>query len=418
MARCAEIEQEIQAYIDGEIERGRALIVEEHIASCSHCKIVFEEYRKINAVLHEAFYPYKLRESLDKVVMERIPTRDDSYEKAHALTLRVKGKEEPNYFLTKVIPYFAVALMAVLGTFIFMKWPSIKELSSGSIGYVVLVEGSGSLTLDGKISKLNKNKPFQITPKSNVETTPESLCIVEFNDNTIIKLAPETRIRVINERNIELERGKILCEVSRGIRLFKVQTSQGVITVFGTKFQVELINGKLITTVVEGEVKVESASKFAVLRNNQQLIVQNRNISYNIRKCEAKLITSWADGVIYPYILESRKSKTNGISLPEPVSKVYVVPINHKKISAIIIEWEKQIVSSSNYTIYVYDEELKPLLRYRLPKELILQKEGSLTIPMPEDIKFEDMGLIHIEILSDDLEQLNSIPFTRVYAKS
>lgn len=418
MARCAEIEQEIQAYIDGEIERGRALIVEEHIASCSHCKIVFEEYRKINAVLHEAFYPYKLRESLDKVVMERIPTRDDSYEKAHALTLRVKGEEEPNYFLTKVIPYFAVALMAVLGTFIFMKWPSIKELSSGSIGYVVLVEGSGSLTLDGKISKLNKNKPFQITPKSNVETTPESLCIVEFNDNTIIKLAPETRIRVINERNIELERGKILCEVSRGIRLFKVQTSQGVITVFGTKFQVELINGKLITTVVEGEVKVESASKFAVLRNNQQLIVQNRNISYNIRKCEAKLITSWADGVIYPYILESRKSKTNGISLPEPVSKVYVVPINHKKISAIIIEWEKQIVSSSNYTIYVYDEELKPLLRYRLPKELILQKEGSLTIPMPEDIKFEDMGLIHIEILSDDLEQLNSIPFTRVYAKS
>lgn len=418
MARCAEIEQEIQAYIDGEIERGRALIVEEHIASCSHCKIVFEEYRKINAVLHEAFYPYKLRESLDKVVMERIPTRDDSYEKAHALTLRVKGKEEPNYFLTKVIPYFAVALMAVLGTFIFMKWPSIKELSSGSIGYVVLVEGSGSLTLDGKISKLNKNKPFQITPKSNVETTPESLCIVEFNDNTIIKLAPETRIRVINERNIELERGKILCEVSRGIRLFKVQTSQGVITVFGTKFQVELINGKLITTVVEGEVKVESASKFAVLRNNQQLIVQNRNISYNIRKCEAKLITSWADGVIYPYILESRKSKTNGISLPEPVSKVYVVPINHKKISAIIIEWEKQIVSSSNYTIYVYDEELKPLLRYRLPKELILQKEGSLTIPTPEDIKFEDMGLIHIEILSDDLEQLNSIPFTRVYAKS
>ncbi|MCX8065344.1 MAG: FecR domain-containing protein [Candidatus Hydrogenedentes bacterium] len=418
MARCSEIEQEIQAYIDGELERAKALIVEEHIASCNHCKTLFEEYRKINAILHEALYPYRLCESLDKKVMEKIPTKEDSYEKAHALTLRVKGEEEPSYFFTKVVPYFAVALMAVLGTFIFMRWPSIKELSPITIGYAVIVDGEGFLTSEGKPNKLTKGRPYQIKAGTSVETISQGLCIVGLNDATTIRLAQDTRIRVITERNIELEKGKVLCEVSRGSRLFKVHTAQGQITVFGTKFQVELMEGKLITTVISGEVKVETNSKFAVLKDNQQLVVRDKTISESVRECDAKLITNWANELTYPAILESRKINLNGVNLSQPISKVYVVPIDHKKISEIIVEWDMSVLSDSNYTIYVYDEALKPLLRYRLPKELMTQYRGSLTIPVPEEIKFEDMGLIHIEILSDDIDQPNSMPFTKVYAKS
>ena len=231
-------------------------------------------------------------------------------------------------------------------------------------------------------------------------------------------MAQDTRIKVTNNRSIELERGKIFCEVAKGYIPFRIRTNQGEITVLGTKFQVELIDNRLTATVVSGEVKIEVGQKFATLKPNQQLIVENKNITEKVKDCDANSITKWANKVLYPKFFELRQVAKTNVNLPTPVSKVYVLPINYKKISSIILEWDKSIQSNSNFTIYMYDEELKPLLRYKISKELMSQYDGSLTIPLSEDINSEEMGLIHIEILSDDIDQLNYIPFTKVYAKS
>lgn len=420
MARCSEIEQELQAYIDNELDRTKALIVEEHIANCVHCKNLFEEYRKVNAILHESFYPYRLCESLDSYIFEKIPTRDKSfsYEKSHDLTLKVKMQDKPRFLFTKLIPYFAVALIAVLGTYIFLRWPSIIEPHHSGLGYIVAIEDRAFLTQGETTKKISKEKPIQLTHDSYIETTDKGFCLIGFVDDTVIKLSQNTKINIVDNRSIKLDRGKIFCEVSSSSRPFIINTDQGQITVLGTKFQVELKEGKLITTVVSGEVRVEANRKFAIVKSNCELIVQNKEISGKAKRCDANLITQWATKISYPNIFEFRNRIEAGINLPQPVSKVYVVPIDHKKISALVVEWDKLVSNNSNYTIYVYDEELKPLLRYKIPKELLTQHEGSLNIPMPEEIRFEDMGLIHIEILSDDIDRPNVMPFTRVYAKS
>lgn len=418
MARCSEVEQEIQSYIDDEIEKAKALIIEEHISNCVRCRSLFEEYRKVNAVLHEAFYPYRLKESLDGEVMGKIPRRENSYEQAHALTLRVKKYNKPGLLFTRVVPHIAVALIAILGTYIFIKWPSIKEVHQSSIGYAIATEDYAFLTQGEKIQKIGHDKPISLILNSYIETSDKGFCFVGFTDNTMLKLAQNTRIKIIDNRNIELVRGKILCEVSRTPKLFRIRTEQGQITVLGTKFQVELIDGKLTTTVISGEVKVETAQKFAILKTNEELVVQNRTMSDRIRIRDANAKTKWADKVTYLNLFAFRERAKTNINLPVPVSKVYIVPIDHKRVSEVVVEWDKSVPNNSNYTIYMYDEELKPLLRYKISKEIMSQKEGTIVIPMPDDIKYEDMGLIHIEILSDDIDQPNSIPFTRVYAKS
>ncbi len=38
MARCSQIEPELQAYLDGELSKAKELIIEEHLSICAHCK--------------------------------------------------------------------------------------------------------------------------------------------------------------------------------------------------------------------------------------------------------------------------------------------------------------------------------------------------------------------------------------------
>lgn len=421
MARCSQIESELQAYLDGELSRSKELIVEEHLSSCIHCKTEFEQLRKGNAYLYESLSPYKLNESLDEHIMKRLPELDTSYNQTHQITLRVKHQDESPYSFTNLFPYLALAAMTILGVFIFVSWPHREISETQKIGVAINIEGNSSIVENDLSSTINN-----LTPLKNdnyIETKENSIVYTYLMGNTILKLAENTRIRILDERTVNLEKGKVNFDVGKSKKVFRVNTPQGVVTVFGTQFQIEVDSTQILTTVLKGEVTVETANKFVVLKENQQVLLKNNIFASEILSCNAKAIVAWADAIKPPeHILQKIATylpSSESLPMATPASQIFVVPIQQKEISFLVFQWDKQkLVNNSNFTIYASDDELKPLFRYKLTNDLLSSFDGIISIPIPGDISLKNVKLLHIEIISDDLDDSSTMPFEKVFAKN
>lgn len=422
MARCSQIEPELQAYLDGELSRAKELIVEEHLATCSSCKNEFEKLRKSNAYLYETLSPYKLNESLDEHIMKRLPEIDTSFNLTHQITLRVKHQDESPYSFSNIFPYLALAAMTILGVFIFVSWPHREITDTQKIGIAVNIGGESSIIENNLNNLLKENNLTPLKNDNYVETKENSVVYSYLKGNTVLKLASNTRIRILDERTVNLEKGKVWFDIGRNKKVFRVNTPQGSVTVFGTQFQVEVNSTDVLTTVLRGEVTVETSNRFVVLRENQQVLMKNNIFASEVQKCDAKAIIEWAEEVkpsdrilqkVATYFAEPTP-----LPIGTPASQIFVVPIQKKEVSSLVLEWDKQKVVNSNFTIYASDDELKPLFRYKLTNDMLSSFEGVVSIPIPGDISLKNVKILHIEIISDDLEDSSTMPFEKVFAKN
>ncbi len=421
MARCSQIEPELQAYLDGELSRAKQLIVEEHLSACIHCKTEFEQLRKSNAFLYESLSFYKLNESLDEHIMKRLPEIDTSYNQTHQITLRVKHQDESPYSFSNIFPYLALAAMTILGVFILVSWPYREITETQRIGVAVNIEGDSSIIENNLSSTIDNFTPLK--NDNYIETKENSTVCSYLKGNTILKLAENTRIRILDERTVNLEKGKVSFDIGRSRKVFRVNTPQGVVTVFGTQFQVEVDSTQILTTVLKGEVTVETTNQFVVLKANQQVLLRNNTFASEVQNCDAKSIIAWANEIVPPdRILQKIATylpSTESLPMAPPASQIFVVPIQQKEISSLVFQWDKQkLIHNSNFTIYASDDELKPLFRYKLTNDLLSSFDGMISIPIPGEILLKNVKLLHIEIISDDLEVSSTMPFIKVFAKN
>jgi ferric-dicitrate binding protein FerR (iron transport regulator) len=118
---------------------------------------------------------------------------------------------------------------------------------------------------------MNEGVPTSLKGDNYIETQNDSLVFLYLLANSTLKLADNTRIRIIDERTINIEKGKVWFDIGKNKKVFRVNVPQGVVTVFGTQFQVEVNSIQSITTVSRGEVTVEVANQFVVLKEDQQV---------------------------------------------------------------------------------------------------------------------------------------------------
>lgn len=422
MARCSQIEPELQAYLDGELSRAKELIVEEHLSACSHCKHEFEILRKSNAHLYESLSPYKLNESLDEQIMKKLPEIDVSYNQTHQITLRVKHQDESPYSFSNIFPYLALTAMTVLGVFIFVSWPYREISDTERIGIAVNIEGNSSIIDKDINNTIKEDNLTSIKTDNYIETKENSIVYSYLKGNSVLKLAGSTRIRILDERTVNLEKGKVWFDIGKDKKVFRVNTPQGIVTVFGTQFQVEVDSTQILTTVHRGEVTVETANQFVVLRQNQQVLLKNNTFASEIKTCDSEKIIAWANEIEPSERILQKVSayfgNTKPLPITTPASQIFVVPIQKKEISSLELFWDKQKSINSNFTIYASDDELKPLFRYKLTNDLLESFDGEVSIPIPSDISLRNVKLLHIEIISDDIEDSSLMPFTRVFAKN
>ncbi|HOV33908.1 MAG TPA: FecR domain-containing protein [Candidatus Hydrogenedens sp.] len=425
MARCSQIELEMQAYLDGELSRAKELIIEEHLSTCEHCKVEFELLRKSNALLYESLNLYKLNESLEEQIMKGLPKVESiDSQTTHQINLRIKNQDENHYSFADLFTYLAIAAMIILGIFILMRWPYHKIIDTNEIGVAINISGESSVIDSNVNEQMKEGVPTYLKSNNYIETQKDSLVFLYLKANSTIKLADNTRIRILDERTTNIEKGKVWFDIGKNKKVFRVNIPQGVVTVFGTQFQIEVDSTQCITTVSRGEVTVEAANQFVVLKADQQVQFNNDGFISGIKNCDSKIITAWAneikpsDQMILNNILTNSAS-TQPISISTPASQVFIVPIQNKQISSLVLRWDKQkIIEKSNFTIYASDDDLKPLFKYKITNEWMLSLNGEITIPIPHDVSLKQVKILHIEIVSDDLEDLSSMPFREIYGKN
>ncbi len=90
------------------------------------------------------------------------------------------------------------------------------------------------------------------------------LATAALDDGTVVRIAPNTRIRVVvsaHGRDVWLEGRAFFAVASDAARPFRVRTSGGVATVLGTRFEVDAREQGLRLLVVDGRVRVSDGAR-------------------------------------------------------------------------------------------------------------------------------------------------------------
>jgi transmembrane sensor len=138
---------------------------------------------------------------------------------------------------------------------------------------------------------------------------------VMLNDGSIVKLEPETRLRVSledHERRITLERGRALFQVAKDrTRPFLVEIDNTLVRAVGTAFGVERKDGSIVVTVAEGKVAVvtHASPEARAMRNppahraqedlltaGKQLTVQRSGTAEMVRDVDTARALAWTQG--------------------------------------------------------------------------------------------------------------------------
>lgn len=129
---------------------------------------------------------------------------------------------------------------------------------------------------------------------------------VMLNDGSVVKLEPETRLRVSiedRERRITLERGRALFQVAKDpTRPFLVEVDNTLVRAVGTAFGVERKDKSIIVTVAEGKVAVVQKAEPAqavqedLLTAGKQLTVERSGTAETVRDVDTARALAWTQG--------------------------------------------------------------------------------------------------------------------------
>jgi transmembrane sensor len=129
---------------------------------------------------------------------------------------------------------------------------------------------------------------------------------VTLPDNSRLTLDGQTRVLVSysdNFRDIRLLQGQAQFEVSKNpARPFRVTAGEKIIVAHGTVFDVELVEGQLLVTLLEGRVSIAGSNapvnpaQGRELTPGQQIVVKRNGTEELHRDVNLEMATSWRDG--------------------------------------------------------------------------------------------------------------------------
>jgi len=222
-----------------------------------------------------------------------------------------------------------------------------------------------------------------------MEITSDSSMLLALAGPTILKASSDSRFKVLGPRAMQLEKGLIYLSVSKHPERFRVRTSMGDVTVFGTVFSVEATSSAVTVTLKEGEVTVENGEDFAVLYPGEQAIMRQGQASIEKSDVNAGAQLAWADA-IRPDATAQAEFAAAIPALGDTrlrAEQVWWVDMRDRgQIRAMAFTWDNaaQSLAPMSYDVLVYNENMQPLFTRRLDGAL-LQASGrqqvELSIP-------------------------------------
>lgn len=373
MAKCAQIANRLQAYVDSELHGSDRVILDQHIVECRDCRAQLRSFRRNSALLFETFSEVRLDRDLTQYVLDHLPEMEQSALEVAGLNFRAKHPTRRRERLVRLVPIAAAVLLVFLAAVLNKNWPA-PVMASDSIGIVAYSQGEVSRIKANSIERDDAVLRTLASAGDRFETGDNSSLMLMLLGPTELRAAENTRVLVHNERKLRVEKGRVFLHVDGNKQLFKVLTPAGDITVFGTSFGVWVEAQRTTVVVEEGEVQLASTaddSVFTIIRPGQMASVSPEQTSIHVRPADIALATEWAR-----HIIADDEARTLFSSRLQPLHETsqvsgrpgWTVNTLDKPVKAIILEWEptSASVEYADYDMYVYNGRNESLFRSRI----------------------------------------------------
>jgi len=420
VASCAQIESLIQAYIDGELGASETAILEQHISECRGCASVYKRQKSTTALLFENFAEHRLDHDLAPMIMAHLPEMEPNHWRAsHDVTLRTKQQRESIFSLRFFAPVMAMAVLLVLGILLALSWPPENSAELRAVGMVT--HEDGKILCGQETSTQRRRVVLKAIVRENerFETDENASLMIALAGPTMLKVDKNTRVKVANERELDVEIGQIWLNVCKDQRSFRVTTPSGDITVFGTVFNVEVTPDSTVVTVENGRVQVSNNVAFTQLEPNQQtqLVLEKKPLGKVA--VDAHGLMQWAESIqpdpdahqVFMTIIKPQDMKVLR------AEQVFVVDTSSHAVHSITFEWKPDPAAKHQcgYNVYVSDDQMNPLFKGHIPGSVFQDEERSTyELTIPDGVPIENKSVLHISVVPDVSTGAIETPFTEV----
>jgi len=420
VASCRQIESLIQGYIDGEVTDSERLIFEEHVSECRVCSRALKRHKRSTALLFEVYEEHRLHNDLTPGIMAHLPEMDRSSTNVQEVNWRVKHASGGITWLLRLVPALAPVLIIVLALAIFYSWPRNGDLPEPSIGVVTFRQGQVMRSNEEGTDRLSVNLSSYINAGERFETGNAAAMMLSLAGPTEIKVAADTRIKIHDERQISVERGRAWLHVGKDVRLFRVNTPPGNVVVFGTTFDVRVEENMTVVTVSEGRVQVENDVAFRELNAGEQVTLRIGKRPLEPVSVDAEAELAWADAISPDSGAQRAFAETvrPNYMANMTAEQVFVVQTNGRAVQSLTFEWKPEdgVAIQGGYYVYVYDDHMNQLFSDHIRAEVFqFADSNSFDVVVPGE-PIRDVRVLHIKVVPDGVAGDTETTFTKVSA--
>ena len=301
MASCAQIDQLIQPYLDRELPHSDRVILEQHVGECRACAALVRRHQASDAELFETFRTVRIDRDMTDYVLSHLPEMERPQVDVASLNRRAKSAGRMRERVFRLVPIAAAVLLVFLAAVLNTRWPE-AGIRAGAVGMVAYADGDVHRLLANKTGP-RANEKAAAMGGDRFETAPGAHASVMLLGPSEVRMDSNTAVKVVSDRRIALERGRVYLDIASSRRWFKVVTPMGEVTVFGTKFSVEANSGRTTVTVEEGEVQLthrDNPRLFRSIKPNQKAYIEAGLEAIPVSRTDAKAELQWAEAFAAP----------------------------------------------------------------------------------------------------------------------
>ncbi len=271
---CAQIQELMSAWLDGELPVEDAARLEAHLARCSAC----QQFRD---VLHNQ------HEELRGLFAER-------RQAAAALAERVNRQireAPPRHFRNRWLPLVCAAAAGFLAAVvIFQPWRRTREIIVAPLMTETHEADRGEFSLivarepiDIQLPGHNDWEPFKAGQRfeagSRVRTKADLCCEIQTGDDSEIRLNGGTEVCFQNTRHLELASGQMMAHVAKHPIPFQVDVAATTVTAVGTEFDLTCRPAETTLLVLEGSTSVAGKGPNQIVSSGELAKIVNGQIT-------------------------------------------------------------------------------------------------------------------------------------------
>jgi hypothetical protein len=255
----------IERYLAEGLTRAEEATLRDHLRGCADCRRVYDDEVRLRRALAGApTRPTRAEDArLERLVLQRAGLPLDRLAPVRATRRPLRERVRENPWLLG-LPACAAAVVLIMGLWMLQRprATSPKEMPHNDTPAEALIVARITQSREASLDGAPIEAGAAIKARGTLAVSARGLAEVTLSRGGQLRVFPQSRIRFAeNGETVELEEGRVWCEVEPGHGRFMVRTDRGEARVLGTSFIVEKsTNGETDVRVQSGIVEVEDAA--------------------------------------------------------------------------------------------------------------------------------------------------------------